>query len=414
MSRLDLVAETTKLARLLSTEESELEYLQKLGSQSLRELRERINGSVFDDTRPMFVRVAAASKLLPAPAIALIGEKVFGPLLCARVAGLLPPERALDVAVRLPDTFLADVAVQLDPRSAREVIGRMPAARVAAVAAVLVQRGDYVTMGRFVDYLSRETIKTTIDSIRDNAALLHVAFYVESKAKLNDIVGLMATERLRAIVLVAGAEGSNLWDEALALMSHLSPEWCRKIGDLAADQDEAVLTRLLRTVHQQNLWDSLLPVIAQMSEHSRQKLARLPALAEAEVLATVVGAADREELWDSLLPLVSQMLEPTRRAAAQVVEHLAPDMMQRLLESVQRGELWGDLIGLLTLMDESERTKIAQLIVQQDESLLTQLLKVTHARELWPRLLPLLSVMPESQLTRLNLLAARLGLKWSV
>lgn len=412
MSRLDLLAETTKLSRLLEVPESELAYLHKLGSGPMRELRQRISAAVFDESAGMLQRVARASKLLPAPAIALIGEKVFGPLLCASTAGLLPAERALDVALRLPDAFLAEVAVRLDPRSAHEVIGRMPVERVAAVAAVLLRQRDYVTMGRFVDYLAPATIKTVIEGITDDAALLHVAFYVENKPHLNQIVGLLPEARLRRIIEFAGAEGSGLWAEALALMSHITPDWQRRIGDLAAAQDEAVLTRLLRTVQHLGLWDALLPIIGNMSEASRRRLARVPALAEREVMAAVISAADAQGLWQPLLPLVTEMSAEARRAAAGAVEHLPPALLQGLLEAVQASGLWQDLIGLLALMEEPERRNIVRLLAQQDEAMLAQLLLSTHEKALWPQLLPLLAVMPDAQLTALNQLAVRLGLDW--
>ena len=61
MSRLDLAAETTKLARLLNVPEAQLAWMQPLGAERMRALRERINAAVFDDTRPMLVRVAASS-----------------------------------------------------------------------------------------------------------------------------------------------------------------------------------------------------------------------------------------------------------------------------------------------------------------------------------------------------------------
>lgn len=414
MSRLDILAETAKLARLLHQPEQDLAYLSKLGPERLRALRERANAAIFDEARPTLLRVAAASKLLPVAAIALVGEKVFGPLLCARVGGLLPPERALDVALRLPDPFLADVSVQLDPRSAREVIGRMPAARVAAVAAILLQRQDYVTMGRFVDYLSKDTIRTVLLGIHDNAALLQVAFFVETKARLNDIVSLVPESRLSEIVVRASAPGSQLWAEALALMSHIGPQWQQRIGDMAAAQDEAALTGMLRTAQAQDLWDALLPAISRMSLASRRKLARLPALSEQPVLQAVMQAADRANLWDDLLPLVSEMTEASRRTAAQVFEQLPAQTLQRLFESVQRGNLWADLVGLLGLMQKSERRQIATLLGRQDEAMLRQLLLSTHERNLWPQLLPLLTQMPESQLAALNQLATRSGLQWKV
>ena len=67
-------------------------------------------------------RLAAASRLLPAGLTATIGQRAFGPLLSARLAGLLDPDRAVDVAAKLPPPFLADVAIELDPRRASELI----------------------------------------------------------------------------------------------------------------------------------------------------------------------------------------------------------------------------------------------------------------------------------------------------
>lgn len=412
MSRLNLQAEITKLARLLGVVERELDYLQPLGHEALRALRERGTAAVYDDARPMLQRVAAASKLLPVPVIARVGEKIFGALLCARVAGLMPPERALEVALKLPDAFLAEVAVQLDPRSAHEVIGRMPAARVAAVAALLVQQRDWITMGRFVDFLSRDTIKAVIEGLDDDAALLHVAFYVENRARLNDIAGLLAEQRLRRLVALATAQGSGLWAEALSLMSQLEPTVCRRLGDMASEQDESTLLQMLRTAQDQGLWDAMLPVIACMSEAGRERLLRLPALADPEVLSSVIAACDREQLWDRFLPLVGQMAEPMRRAAAQAVERLPVDTLQRLFDAVQRAGLWADLVGLLPLIDADERRNIARLMLQQPEVLLEQLLKATHARRLWPQLLPLMTAMTEPELGRLNRLAQHLKLDW--
>lgn len=85
-------------------------------------------------------RMAAASRLLPAPVLAKIAEKVFGPLLCARIAGMIEPGKATDVAVRLPVGFLTDLAVELDPRRSHRVIGNIPSDTVVPIAAELTQR----------------------------------------------------------------------------------------------------------------------------------------------------------------------------------------------------------------------------------------------------------------------------------
>jgi hypothetical protein len=88
----------------------------------VRRLRERATDRLFDADGHALQRIAAASKLLPAAVAAAIGQRAFGPLLCARIAGRLDPGRGVDLAARLPAEFLADVAVELDPRRAGEII----------------------------------------------------------------------------------------------------------------------------------------------------------------------------------------------------------------------------------------------------------------------------------------------------
>ena len=118
MTRFEREAEVAKIARVLGVEVARLGYLERLAVDDLRALRDRLSNALYDDTRPMLTRVAAGSRLLPGGTVARIGEKVFGAMLCARIAGLLPPPRALEVALRMPDGFLAEVSAQLDPRSA--------------------------------------------------------------------------------------------------------------------------------------------------------------------------------------------------------------------------------------------------------------------------------------------------------
>jgi hypothetical protein len=397
MSRVDVIAERIKLGRLFGVAPESLDYLEALDADALRDLRLHLTDSLFDRTKSSFQRVASASKLLPNALVALIGEKVFGPMLCARVSGLLAPERAYDIALKLPDAFLADVSVELDPRSAREVIARMPAKRVIAVATILVQRQDFVTMGRFVDYLAPDTIRQVIESIRDDAALLRTAFFIENKATLNALVGLLPIDRIRRLVVLAGDEKADLWTEALGLMSHVDDDWKRRIGDLAAEQDASVLVALAHTAQRLNLWDAVLPVVGCMSPASQQKLARLPALAARDVLAAIVATADARGLWGPLLPLVSCMEPAARRTAASIVEHLSRDTLLRLIATAHSQQLWPDLIGILGDMDAEERRTVMRLVAEQDEALLAQLLEAVDAHGLWSVLVGLLVDLPATE-----------------
>ena len=115
-------AEVMKLARLLDREPDQLAYLERLSPADLRALRDSVTETLYDAHGGALGRLAAASRLLPSGLTATIGQRAFGPLLSARLAGLLDTDKAVDVATKLPPPFLADVAVELDPRRASDLI----------------------------------------------------------------------------------------------------------------------------------------------------------------------------------------------------------------------------------------------------------------------------------------------------
>ena len=112
MSKLDELAESVKQARLLGVPVETLAYLSPLDASQLRQLRERLSDVEFNQAKPMFQRVTLASKLLPNALVALLGQKVFGAVLCARLPGLRATERAPDRALKMPEAFLAKGAGQ--------------------------------------------------------------------------------------------------------------------------------------------------------------------------------------------------------------------------------------------------------------------------------------------------------------
>jgi len=212
-------AEILKLARLLQRDPDSLSYLESVPEDDLRALRDQVTERLFNAQGQTLSRLAAASKLLPTGLVATIGERAFGALLCARVAGLLEPSRAADVAAKLPTPFLADVAIELDPRRANEVIGQIPAARVAEVAGELAARGEYVTLGRFVGQVTPEALTATLKRLSDED-VLRTGFVLEDKAGLEELAELLGDERLGSLVDVA--ERADLEEEGRELLSHLS------------------------------------------------------------------------------------------------------------------------------------------------------------------------------------------------
>ncbi len=221
--QLEVRAEILRLARLLGREAAEFEYLTEgVASHELRALRSQITDVLYDADTAVLGRIAACTKILPNGLTASIGERIFGPVLIARLAGLVDVDKAVEIASRLPDGFLADVAVELDPRRIGPVLARIPAARIGSIAQELLQRHEYVTMGAVVGHLPDQSVVETLTHA-DPATLLQIALVVEDKAAtLPHLFELIGPERARAMFASAAALGVG--DEAEELLRYLSED----------------------------------------------------------------------------------------------------------------------------------------------------------------------------------------------
>jgi hypothetical protein len=288
-------AEILKLARLLHRDPEELAYLGEIPSADLRRLRDQITDVLFDAQSHALGRLAAASKLLPVGVTATIGQRAFGPVLSARIAGLLDPGRAVEIADRMPIPFLADVANELDPRRARDVISRIPPERIAQISDELLNRGEYVTMGRFVGELPDGAVLAAVSAM-DDAALLRVAFVLESKEGLDDLVAMLPPDRLDSVIDAAGRE--QLWVEALDLLANLAPERRAELVERAATHGDALLEEIVRTAAERGLWVELLPLVDSLPPDAVECVAREAARlepAEREAIAADARAAGLDE-----------------------------------------------------------------------------------------------------------------------
>ncbi|GHF79906.1 hypothetical protein FHX82_005829 [Amycolatopsis bartoniae] len=183
--------EIRKLARVLGAPPERFAYLRDVPVADLRLLRDQVTSALFDAHLGALERMAGASKLLPSPLLAKLAEKVFGPLLSARIAGLVDVSRGVDIAKRLSPGFLADVAAELDPRRAAGIIAGMPAPVVVRVARELARRQDWITIARFVDTLPEATIVASLEVIPEGA-LPRVAEMLDDPARVHYIEDLKA------------------------------------------------------------------------------------------------------------------------------------------------------------------------------------------------------------------------------
>lgn len=392
MSRLAQQAELLKLARFLDVDPAELAVLAPLAADDIRVLREQATRASFANDDAFFKRVVAASKLLPVPVLAMVAEKVLGPLLSARVAGQMDIKRGVGIASRLPSKFLADVCLSLDPGHTRELIAAIPIAQIVEVALELARREEHVTMGRFVDIISDAAIRAVLDAITDNAHLLRIAFFAENKQRLDAIINLLPEARLVDIIHSA-ASSADLWPEALGLMQHLSPAVRGRLGDLAASLEEEVLTSMAVSIRAHALWGDALPIVSSMSEVSKARFANLPAVQDEAMLTDILLAAGRYGVWPELLPLVRLMDVDGKARCARVAEHLDGEQLLQIAEVAAAHALWPEMIELVALMQPQLRLDTMALLgiapARVVESLVPAI-EQTQAwaliNEAWPRM----------------------------
>ncbi|TDP97911.1 hypothetical protein [Labedaea rhizosphaerae] len=219
MTAAETHAELMKLGRLLGVPPARLSGLEAAAPADLRALRGQVGERLFAADREAFARVGLLARTIPAAISAKVAEKVLSPMLAARATESLSPEKAGELAGRLPASFLADVAQHLDPMRTADVVVGVPAAKIVEVAAELARREDWVTMGEFVGHLPAATLRATMSAL-DGAAMLQVWFVLDAKDRLDEIAAMLTDEQ--AAALVAAADGL---DEQFAdLLAHLSPE----------------------------------------------------------------------------------------------------------------------------------------------------------------------------------------------
>jgi hypothetical protein len=136
----------------------------------------------------------------------------------------------------------------------------MPVENVLAIARELLARGELVAIGRFVGYLSNPVLVANVDMI-DPASLLKIAFVLEGKERLDEIISMLSEERLEALIRAAGEE--QLWPEVLDLLSNVNERNLARLAELAAAQDEAHLAGLLDAARGEGMEDLLPPALRQ-------------------------------------------------------------------------------------------------------------------------------------------------------
>lgn len=363
MSRLAARAEVIKLSHRLGKDEASLAFLRDVPAEDLRRFRGALEELLFSQELTLLHRAVALARWLPTWLLVALCRWVLGPLLTARVAGEMPAHRAAEVIMRLPPEFVARAAAMVDPRRVRELMQQMSVDSVVRVAGALRQQRDYITLGRVVEFLPDESIRAVESAIEDEGELLKIAFFTESRNRMDHLVHLMPPEKVRNAILVVQDESRReLWPLVFALLANVSYALKRELGEVAAAQGQDVLNALVHAIQEEDLWVDVLPMVVSLAPNTQRRLANMPVLAEPGVLDGFVRAAAEDGLWNEVLSLTRLMKDELRLRISQIVDRLPAGALRPAAYAALKGEHWETLLDLVGRNSESQQRELAELV----------------------------------------------------
>lgn len=321
---IELDSALAKLARILDVDPAEVEFLTGLSVEALRDLRWEISDTLNAADAKRLNGVMAASKLVPTGLAASIGEKWFGPLLCARLVGLVEPKRGGQYAKHLSIDYMADITARTDPRCVGDLIHELDLQTMQQVATTLIERGDHLTLSHFIGHLPADVVTVILEAIDDNAVIVRIARHVEDLAHLDPVVALLPDERI--VDLVHAVDVADLWVDGLHLFSQLGDTQITRIATTIAQQDTDALAAALDAFTRHDLWHQGLQLVDHLDPADIVVFAHVLLLLDDAVIDRAVDAIDNARAWATLvrIALAADALAEAERGHLQTIVERLP------------------------------------------------------------------------------------------
>ena len=301
MSDLLVRIELIKLAAEMRVDVSDLAFLDDLSVEQLTRLRHQIGHAMFAPQEPRFKRIAAAAKLVPAGISAKAAQFTMGPQISARIAGSLDPHLAVKLAGSMKDSFLATMAPYLDPDRVGPIVRSLPQQRIVDVGHLLLERQEYVALGRFVSEVDVATALRVIERASPYD-LLQAALFTDDRSMIDQIVEALTDDHLAGVMNDAVERG--VVDEALTLLSSISVPTRVRAVQATAGLSESTRDALLEAVARNDVWDELLPVLGQVDHDALRRLVNVPIALVPDLLDSLVQFARSRDVGSEALPVL--------------------------------------------------------------------------------------------------------------
>lgn len=311
MTSLATRVEVIKLGVALDVEPETLAHLRDLTADDVRSVRVALDEALFARHEARFRRIAKLTSTVPVPLAARVAQMALDPLLGARVAAVMEPATAIKLAGSLDTDYLADLSVSLDPVRARAIIAGIPPATVVRVGVQLVERREYLALGRFVSVIDPDTSLKVVEHAT-GADLLQVALFSDDVEALDAMVSRLDDARL--LDAMRSAHVNGWYDDAVTLVSSVSSASRDRLVSLIADLEPAGRDGFARSIDAHAAWGLVVPSLAALGDDLVAALVNTEATLDPGMLDRIVAAAG--ELDHDVVARLEPLLDAAHRKVA--------------------------------------------------------------------------------------------------
>lgn len=306
--------ESFKLAQVLGVHHDELAFLSGHDPEAIRQVRTALGEALFRRHESRFRRVGKLATSVPAPLAAKIAQLALGPMLAARVAACMDPKIAVKLAGSLTLDYLMEVSIALDPVRAEPILDGLPEALVVDVGRRLLERGEHLTLGRFISVIAPEVALQVVEAAT-GPDLLAVALHADDSAALDVLVARIDEELL--VESIQAAHETRTYADAITLAAHVSETSRGRLVPLIVALDEDGRDGFVRALHEHDVWAVVLGALSTLDDDALAAIANTKETLGAGVLDRAVTTALAMGL-DGLVERLPGVLDDAHRAALRV------------------------------------------------------------------------------------------------
>ncbi|WP_433726734.1 hypothetical protein ACQP0C_34075 [Nocardia sp. CA-129566] len=366
----DLVtgAQIVLLSRTLHAPVERLAHLERLGSENLHQLQERLAGLIFDQHNETFERISKLVPIIPLRISMPLVQRLVPPMMTGRAAGAVGvdhPKKAAETVAMLAPAYVADCAPYMDPRTVGQLADVAPPEPIVRILNEMLARKDYITAGPFLDaFATPELVLAIEQGVLDDEGLIFSAAYAYSVNGVSAILRqLLAGPRQRAPrmlhTVLTGSTGLQL--AALAAFARCDPDLIAAIGDvLFSIGSVELIGNLIATYLRAGAVPELLTFIGHLSPWGLGNLAVNPILGNDAALAGLIGGLEgriESELWRGLFNLIENADAGIQHRAVALLAQLSDAMVAALPGIATDAHFWPLLLRLIAATDVTVRAR---------------------------------------------------------